>query len=101
MRLFAERQGWTFHLLTEKQLICGPLLGNLRLIGRYRHARIEESFLNRLHELVPEHGVPLGQVIRRGNDSDVGNLRMHVFHLIANGRLSIDPTQQPPSRNAS
>ena len=73
MQLFAERQGWTFHLLTEKELICGPLLGNLRLIGRYRHARTDESLLNKLQQLVPEQGMPLANVIRCADDSDVGN----------------------------
>ena len=94
MRLFAEQRGWTFHLLTEKELICGPLLGNLRLIGRYRHARTDELLLEKLQRLVPEHGMPLAHVIRCAEDSGVGNARVHVFHLIANGHLSLDPTQR-------
>ena len=85
MRLFAEQRGWTFHLLTEKELICGPLLGNLRLIGRYRHARTDEPLLEKLQRLVPKHGMPFVQVIRRAEDSDVGNARVHVF-------LFLDPS---------
>lgn len=95
MQLHAEHQGWTFHLLTEKDLICGPLLGNLRLIGRYRHARTDKSLLSRLQRLVPEHGMPLSHVIRCAEDFVVGEVRVHVFHLIANRRLSLDPIQQP------
>jgi hypothetical protein len=38
--------------------------------------------------------MPLAHVIRCAEDSDVGNARVHVFHLIANGRLCLDPTQR-------
>jgi hypothetical protein len=34
-------------------------LGNLRLIGRYRHARTDEPLLGKLQRLVSEHGMPL------------------------------------------
>ena len=35
-RQYAATEGWAFHLVTEKELLPGPLLSNVQLVGRYR-----------------------------------------------------------------
>ena len=37
-RQYAATEGWAFHLVTEKELVQGPLLSNVQLVSRYRQA---------------------------------------------------------------
>jgi len=94
-RAFAAQEGWTFHLITEKELFPGPLLDNVRLLNRYRQGRLETSVLEQLVPQVPVTGIELSALLS-GRDSDhCAYLRMHIFHLLAVGRLSFDPRTQP------
>ena len=61
-RKFAERKGWTFHVVTEKELSGGHLLSNLRLLNRYRHACLDSDLLNRVESIVPSSRHPDGYV---------------------------------------
>jgi hypothetical protein len=93
-RLFAAQEGWTFHLVTEKDLLQGPLLNNVRLLNRYRQGRMDPTVLEQLALQVPPGGIDLSALVS-GHDPTIGGyLRMHVFHLLAAGRLSFDPLKQ-------
>jgi hypothetical protein len=88
---FAASRDWTFHVVTEKQLFLGPLLSNLRLLNRYRQARLEEDALEQLRLQVPADGVRLSALAPK-NDGDA---RVRLLHLLATGRLSFDPRVGP------
>ncbi len=95
-RRLACEKGWTFHVVTEKELFQGgPLLANVRLINRYRQANLNEDDLNRLVHQVPPDGIELSALLRGLNPNDHGHARMRVFHLLATGRLSFDPCAEP------
>jgi hypothetical protein len=90
---FAATRDWTFHVVTEKQLFQGALLSNLRLLNRYRQARLDEGPLEQLALQVPAHGIELSALLAMP-DGD-GSVRVHLFHLLATGRLSFDPRAGP------
>ncbi len=90
-RCYSEQHGWTFHVVTEVELRRGPLLSNLRLLGRYRRLLVEPSLLVMLEELVSAETSTIGKVIQEScramNQLDV---RAALLHLIANRRLDVD-----------
>jgi hypothetical protein len=92
---WACEKGWTFHVVTEKELFQGPLLANVRLINRYRQANLNEDDLNRLIHQVPPDGIELSALFQGFNPNGHGQVRMRVFHLLATGRLSFDPCAGP------
>ena len=96
-RQYAATEGWAFHLVTEKELLQGPLLSNVQLVGRYRQATTDPVLLQTIQRSVCEHGVPLADLCRQADQSDSTRARMHVFHLLAVGDLSFDPRQEPIS----
>jgi hypothetical protein len=96
-RQFAVSEGWTFHLVTEKELLRGPLLANLQLIGRYRQAVFDPALLRRIRKLVVSQGISLGELCGLADETDPVRARTHVFHLLAVGALSFDPLQEPIS----
>jgi hypothetical protein len=94
-RAFAAQEGWTFHLVTEKELFCGPLLDNVRLLNRYRQGRMEPSVLEQLVVEVPPDGIELSGLLSGRAPPERAYLKMHVLHLLAKGQLSFDPYKQP------
>ncbi len=94
-RQFAIQSGWTFHVVTEKQLVPGCLLSNLRLLNRYRQARLDDQVMSQVVSLVSASGVELAALRTSIFASDPGLLRLHVFHLLATDRLSFDPRSKP------
>jgi hypothetical protein len=96
-RQYAATEGWAFHLVTEKELLPGPLLSNVQLVSRYRQASTDPTLLLTVQRLVSEQGVPLADVCRQADQSDLARARIHVFHLLASGDLSFDPRQEPIS----
>ena len=94
-RRLADEKGWTFHVVTEKELFEGSLLANVRLINRYRQANLNEDDLNRLVHQVPPEGIELSALLHGFNPNCHGEARMHVFNLLARGRLSFDPCSEP------
>jgi hypothetical protein len=89
-RLFASQQAWTFHVITEQKLYGGPLLSNLRLLGRYRHMVVDNQQIQRLEHEAPAAGIKFGELRRHDGKAD-GNIRLLILHLLATGRLSVDP----------
>jgi len=96
-RQYAATEGWAFHLVTEKELVQGPLLSNVQLVGRYRQATTDPVLLQTIQRSVCELGVSLADLCRQADQSDSTRARMHVFHLLAVGDLSFDPRQEPLS----
>ena len=94
-RLFATRSGWTFCVVTEKELLRGDLLSNLRLLNRYRQACLDGDDLEQLESRVPAAGIDLSALLASTHSEDNRSLRVHVFHLLATGRLSFDPRAGP------
>jgi len=90
-RLFALQDGWTFHVVTEKDLFQGPLLDNVRMVNRYRQGRMDVNLLERLALQVLPAGIELSGLLSGRDLNNGGYLRMHVLHLLAAGRLSFDP----------
>jgi hypothetical protein len=93
-RLFAAQEGWTFHLVTEKELFQTPLLENVRLANRYRRGRMDERLLDRFVLQVPCNGIALAALLSGEDPAQHAHARMHVLHLLAAGRLSFDPLKQ-------
>ena len=44
---------------------------------------------------VPSDGIEISELLSGGDPAQRAYLRMHVFHLLAKGRLSFDPYQRP------
>lgn len=96
-RQFAGTEGWTFHLVTEKDLQDGPLLRNVQLVNRYRQAQTDSPLLLTLGQSICDRGVPLAALCHSVQKHDLPYVRMHVFHLLANGDLAFDPRKEPIS----
>ena len=94
-RQFAARSGWTFHVVTEKELFHGDLLSNLRLLNRYRHACVDSDAVDRLEARVPAAGIEIAALLSSAKPEDTVIQRVYVFHLLATGRLSFDPGTGP------
>jgi hypothetical protein len=94
-RQFATKNDWTFHVVTEKELMGGHLLSNVRLLNRYRQACLDADILDQLESRVPTAGIKLGALLSTSEFEDPGSLRVPVFHLLATGRLSFDPRLRP------
>jgi hypothetical protein len=90
-RQFAHRNGWTFLVVTEKQLFVGHLLSNLRLLNRYRLVCLDTDRLEQLESQVPATGLELSGLLASTDSKGAGNLRVHLLHLLATGRLTFDP----------
>ena len=93
-RLFAERQGWTFHVLTERELRRGPLLANLRLLRRYRHFPAEARLTEQVAARISAAGIRLGELIGPPAQAEPA-VYSHVLHLLCVGQLTFDPCARP------
>ena len=91
----AERSGWSFHVITEKELLGKPLLENVRLLNRYRHGQFKARVLDRLVRKVTANGSKMCELVSEDRDSQPINLSVQVLHLLAVGRLSHDPRLRP------
>lgn len=96
-RLFAETQGWTYHVVTERELFTGPLSANVRLLGRFRQLQVDSPISNRIVELIGESPSPVADVLQRFAAVDTALIRATVWHLVAVERLSTDITKVPLS----
>jgi hypothetical protein len=95
-RVFAAHCGGTFHLVTEKELFSSPLVSNHRLLSRYASIGQDEILSERLIRTVPAQGVSLAELaVVVDHEPSSPELRVHVFHLLAVGRLSFDPRLRP------
>ena len=91
---FAALNGWTFHVITEKELLGSHLLPNLRLLNRYRQACLDSDLLNQVESIVPAAGIEMATLLSTLNHDDPADVQA-VYHLLATGRLSFDPRAGP------
>lgn len=94
-RRFAEQNGWSFHVVTDRELRHGPLLGNLRLLSRYRRIVAGERLLDAILAAIEERPTSLGEVCAHVAPADcLQKIRVAILHLVATGRIDIDPRIQ-------
>jgi hypothetical protein len=98
-RLFALAQGWTYHVVTEKELLVGPLLANIRLLGRFRQLQVEPTLLRRIENFVAADVMTVAELSRRFDSFELSSVRAAVFYLVAVERLSLDVMQEPISNS--
>ena len=91
-RLFAERHGWSFHVVTESDLFAGPLLANLRLIQRFRHTTLATDRLAHVETRIGDGPIMLGELYGTLVGITPPDVRAAVLHLVAVGRADLDPT---------
>ncbi len=96
-RLFALAQGWTYHVVTERELFAGPLLANVRLLGRFRQLQVDPMVLKRIEGFVTAEPITVAELSRRIDALEAASLRAAVLHLIAVERLSLDVMKEPIS----
>jgi hypothetical protein len=83
-------------LVTEKELFSSPLVSNQRLLGRYASIGTDEALSERVASVVPTQGISLAELAALvGTEPSSPQLRVHVFHLLAIGRLTFDPRLRP------
>ena len=97
-RLFAEQNGWSFHVVTDCELRHGPLLGNLRLLSRYRRLVTDAALLDAILVVVAERPTSIDDVCTRFASANRRHeVRSSILHLVASSRLDIDPRFEPIS----
>ncbi len=100
-RLFAEKQVWTFHVVTEVELRRGSLISNLRLLSRYRRLIAEPAVLAMVKESVTAGVSTFGDVLHQASKSaNHADARTALLHLIASGQLDVDLLSEPISETS-
>lgn len=99
-RAYAHQHGWEYYVLTERELLNGPLLRNLRLLARYRQTEVDQELANQLIEFVTNNRISaasLEEFLRTVGGIETPQLRLTLFHLLAVGRLDCNPAAGPIS----
>jgi hypothetical protein len=97
-RLFAAKQGWTFHVVTELQLNAGPLLANVRLVSRFRLLAADRTLVTAMQDRIQHGPVAVSDLIDNfGDHVRSAQITATILHLVANGRIDIDPRAGPIS----
>ena len=92
----AAQNGWSFHVVSERALFDGPLLANIRLLGRYRRVDVSGELLDRVIGLVRSAPTTVGCLSRQLQSWAAGQLvRTALFHLLADERLACDLCAAP------
>lgn len=95
-RLYAKYHGWTFHIVTERELFSKPLLANVRLLNRFRKLQTDPLHVNRIETAVAIQPTSLSELLRCiTTETDAPFMKATVLHLIAVERLAIDPRFAP------
>lgn len=101
-RRYTEQNGWSFHVLTDRELRRGPLLGNLRLLSRYRRLVLatDGGLFDAILSVVAQRPTSLGELCEHfASANHLHELRAAVLHLVITGRLDIDPRYEPISES--
>ncbi|HWL10144.1 MAG TPA: TnsA endonuclease N-terminal domain-containing protein [Planctomicrobium sp.] len=97
-RAYARQHGWEYYVLTERELLNGPLLRNLRLLARYRQTEVDQELANQLIEFVTNNRISaasLEEFLRTAGGIETPQLRLTLFHLLAVGRLDCNSAAGP------
>ncbi len=89
-RLYALTSGWTFHVLTERELLGGSLPRNLSLIARFRVIPPDPGLCSDICNCVPLTGIRIGELIDR-SVANSSKTRAQIYHLLAVEELTFDP----------
>lgn len=82
---YAKENGYIFGTITEKE-IRTPYLENLKLLSRYHHAPIDESYAGYIiHQLEHESFLEIETVA--GKEKDRANILYTIFQMLAAKRL--------------
>jgi hypothetical protein len=95
-RLFADRQGWSFHVVTERELFRGPILQNVRLLARFRHLVADPRIVAAIQKRINLSAATVAHLASElaGSRSDEA-VTATVFHLVASGSLDVDLLSAP------
>jgi hypothetical protein len=92
----AAQNGWSFHVVSERALFDGPLLANVRLLGRYRRVDVSGELLDRVIGLVNSAPTTLADLSSQLRPWAAGQLiRTALFHLLTHERLACDLCAAP------
>src|SRR5581483_7463289 len=97
-RTLCSKRGHTFYILNERELFRGPLLRNVRLLGRFGRVAIEPRLLKRIEARLQHESVTLGALLRQSTGKlDPAHAKAAILHLVTRGRLDLDPRTAPIS----
>lgn len=97
-RLYAKCSGWTFYIVTERELYPKPLLANVRLLSRFRQFPTDPFRVNLIETAVASQPMTVGKLLPCiATEADAPIVKATVLHLIAVERLAIDPRFAPIS----
>jgi len=97
-RRYAERHGWTFHVVTERSLFAGPLLANVRLLNRFRRLPVDPLSASRIETAVAQSPLTIGELLYCvATAMDASLAKATILHLIATERLAVDLRHAPIS----
>jgi hypothetical protein len=95
-RLYAKCHGWTFHIVTERELFPKPLLANVRLLNRFRRLSADPRCTARIEAVVADRPTTIGELLHCLTiEADAPFMKATVLHLIAIEQLAIDPRFTP------
>jgi hypothetical protein len=97
-RLFATKQGWAFHVVTERQLHTGPLLANVRLLSRFRMLAAESSLFTAIQNRIQQGPVAVSDLVHNfATDFGSVEIKATLLHLVASAQIDVDPQAGPIS----
>jgi hypothetical protein len=97
-RKFAEGQGWSFHVVTERELWKGSLLNNVRLLNRFRCVSVPMEVTRHAQELVAGQPRILRDLAHKLSEySPIAIKKTWLLHMAVSGQLDIDPRDAPIS----
>ena len=97
-RLFAAKQGWTFHVVTELQLHAGPLLANVQLLSRFRFLAAESRLLAAIQHRIQQSPIAVSDLVHNfATDFESTQIKATLLHLVASGQIDVDPRAGPIS----
>ncbi|MBF9221774.1 TnsA endonuclease N-terminal domain-containing protein [Hymenobacter ruricola] len=102
-RHYAAEQGWAFRVFTEADILATPLLGNARLLLRFRTAPVPSchttallDLLTRAQKSTPQDLITAGAYFTGAQPEE---LLPHCWHLLSCGRIGGDLTAAPLAMN--
>ena len=91
-RLFAESRSWSFQIVTERELYLKPLLVNIRLLNRFRHAVSGKELLAIIEAQVTQRTTTMAELMNSFASFNASDVKAAALHLVAVGRLDLDLT---------
>lgn len=94
--LAAQERGWKYHVVTDRHLSCGPILANVRLLARFRHAGSSPSLVERIVSIVAKRPATIEMLVSECG-GEPAEAKAAALHLAAVGCLAADPRFEPVS----